>query len=411
MTVLATLFEPAEAGSSVSKSPHDVTSSLRTRTFFSIIHLSVSVRNRWRQLTNSRPKAAPPGPQDFSPLLRTYQKGKNKYASKHGVHLDWFLPATEPEFASSRYTDWSKIRVLRFQPKDHSNLKRTVVYFNGGGFISPATEAHSSFCCLLAHWLQAAVYMFPYELAPSGIAASQTALLTDFYLGIAQRARKEGKEIVVGGDSAGGLLASCLPQCITAYAPLLLPMLPVEEVEKLQPDQLILIAPLTTCNLTQDLIKESALIEPQDFLLNRRLIKELVDLWIGTSAPSVQAAAVEHYVSKSPDTNTALKWKELIPTRGDHPILDPFGGSGEAFQLAQRVGIHVTLLCGTHDTLWPFSSRYAKGCEEYAVRCSFIEGLGGIHAYPIFGCAFGNAGCDEGTELIIRSVLEASRLQ
>lgn len=145
----------------------------------------------------------PPGPQDFSELLEEYKNGKNSYANKHGVQLDWYLPASEPDFTSAQanYFDWSTTRVLRFRPdRGSAAVKRTIFYFNGGAFVSSATSAHSYICTLLAHRLNACVYLFPCELAPTGIAASQLPKMTDFYLRVAQRARNDGHEIIIAGD-------------------------------------------------------------------------------------------------------------------------------------------------------------------------------------------------------------------
>lgn len=170
--------------------------------FHLLVRLGVFLR-RIRRRFGGIGAQAPAGPQNFQQLLEEHQKGRIKYAIKHQVSVDWYLPASQDAFAGDAgksYFDWSTSRILRFQPKRGAAVKRTVFYFNGGAFISTATTAHSFACSVLAHRLDACVYMFPYELAPTGCAASELPNATDFYLRVSIEARKAGHEIIIAGD-------------------------------------------------------------------------------------------------------------------------------------------------------------------------------------------------------------------
>lgn len=411
MSVLATRFEPSAANSNVKKATHSTASWRNYVLFHLLFRVAIYLRKRKRQSAGTG-NISPAGPQDFSELLEMYKKGKDKYAQSNGVHLDWYLPASESDFASSQYFDWSTIRVLRFRPKDTTTgVKRIIFYLNGGGFIQPATAAHSYICSLLAHRLNACVFMFPYELAPTGIAASQLPKLTDFYLRISARAREQGHEVIIGGDSAGGAIASSMPVCIQRFAPLLLgkATLSEEEIAKLQPNQLILISPLSTCDIIGNVREEMNRIQPQDWWLTVDFADEVCALWVGSG--SVQEEAVQHFVTASKsDQVLAEKWRKALPLRVDDAMVDPIG-SPASLELLHKSKVHITLLCGTSDILYSCAYFYAKRCEEKEVSCTFIEGLGGLHVYPLLTFLFSDSGYSKGADLIISSVREASRFE
>lgn len=264
-------------------------------------------------------------------------------------------------------------------------------------------------CSVLAHRLNAWVYMFPYELAPSGIAASTLLKLTDFYLKVATSARRQGHEVIVAGDSAGGSISSCLALSIRNFAPLLMNQdLTDRDIEKLQPDQLILISGLLSCNITQEFKELAGQIQPKDWWLNTAVTVEMCERWIGT--PALQEAAIRHLVSKSPTPKIADRWRKALPLRTDHPIVDAIGAA-DSFKMLQKAGVHVTLLCGSHDIFFAYALLFAEQCEKYAVRTTFIEGMDGIHVYPLFGFLVGNPGSSEANDLITSSVLRASKIQ
>lgn len=202
-----------------------------------------------------------------------------------------------------------------------------------------------------------------------------------------------------------------MPLSIQKFAPLLLDAAPRSETDlaKLQPDQLILISPLSSCNWTQQIDEEAQRIQPKDWWLDSTFLKEATALWIGTSER--QHSALQRVTSSSNDRQIAEEWGQALPMRSDHPVVDPTGSvsSSESFGLLRRANVNVTLVCGTRDILYPFSSLYAQRCEENSVKCRFIEGKGGIHVYPIMGFAFQNQGCDECQDWIVESVLSASR--
>lgn len=181
-----------------------------------------------------------------------------------------------------------------------------------------------------------------------------------------------------------------------------------QDVNKLQPDQLLLISPLVTCHATPGLDERMDQLQAEDWWLTRSFVTEVSQLWVGS--PSQHATVVSHLVDSSPSDDTAAGWKATLPTRTDSPIVDPTGSS-DAFALLRESNVHVTLLCGTKDVLYAHSELYAELCDQNRVRCTYIQGDGGIHVYPILGYLGGGVeGCNEAIELCIASILKASRV-
>lgn len=205
----ADLFQPSGSDSSVTKISHHPAATWRTYLFF---HLAIRLGIFLRELRRKPIQAGdlhPLGPQDFSDLLEISQTGKSWYDVKHGVQVDWFLLPDQAEFSAEKESDqadqlfdWSHARVLRFQPSPRGGtvVKRTVFFFNGGGYVEKALPVHGFICSNLAHQLEARVLLFPYQLAPTGIAASELPKIVAFYLAVANQARQDGHEIIVAGD-------------------------------------------------------------------------------------------------------------------------------------------------------------------------------------------------------------------
>lgn len=95
--------------------------------------------------------------------------------------------------------------VWTFEPKDRAPSAH-ILYWHGGGYVYPATEAHLGFLVEMAHrygWRITAPF---YPLAPEKDARHVTAWALDFYRNYA--AEMNGHAFLMGGDSAGGGLAA-----------------------------------------------------------------------------------------------------------------------------------------------------------------------------------------------------------
>ena len=98
------------------------------------------------------------------------------------------------------------------RPADASQTTHvgTLVYFHGGGWVLGSLDTHDALCRGLANSSGLEVVAVDYRLAPEN---PHPAALDDAWTATewaAARARSSGGSLVVGGDSAGGHLATCV---------------------------------------------------------------------------------------------------------------------------------------------------------------------------------------------------------
>jgi acetyl esterase len=105
--------------------------------------------------------------------------------------------------------------IRRFVPKtaDQKAPKRSLVYFHGGGWVVGTLDGYAGLCSRLANSLQAQVFCVDYRLSPEVRypVANHDCRATFEYL--AEQSASLGlnvKQMLVGGDSAGGHLAITL---------------------------------------------------------------------------------------------------------------------------------------------------------------------------------------------------------
>ncbi len=145
--------------------------------------------------------------------------------------------------------------VWTFAPKDRAPSAH-ILYWHGGGYVYPATDAHLGFLAHMAHeygWHITAPY---YPLAPEHDARHITGWAFDFYREYA--AARDGQKFLMGGDSAGGGLAA-----VTAMA--------ARDADSPMPAGLLLICPWLNADPSDP---DQAAIEPRDAILTLQGIRE-----------------------------------------------------------------------------------------------------------------------------------------
>jgi acetyl esterase len=104
-------------------------------------------------------------------------------------------------------------------------LRTGLVYFHGGGFVIGDLETHDSLCRALAKDSGAVVIAVAYRLAPEDkfpAAVEDAHAATVWIAENAQKLGIDGQKIAVGGDSAGGTLATVVTmRCRDAGGPAL----------------------------------------------------------------------------------------------------------------------------------------------------------------------------------------------
>jgi acetyl esterase len=104
-------------------------------------------------------------------------------------------------------------------------LRTALVYFHGGGFVIGDLDTHDSMCRALAKESGAVVIAVAYRLAPENkfpAAVEDACAATVWIAGNAERLGIDAQKIAVGGDSAGGTLATVVAMhCRDAGGPAL----------------------------------------------------------------------------------------------------------------------------------------------------------------------------------------------
>jgi acetyl esterase len=114
---------------------------------------------------------------------------------------------------------------LRLYANEHGGLRPALVYFHGGGFVFGNLDTHDGVCRALAKASGAVVVAVDYRLAPEHkfpAAVDDSYAATKWVAANAERLGIDAHRIAVGGDSAGGNLATVIAmRCHDAGGPAL----------------------------------------------------------------------------------------------------------------------------------------------------------------------------------------------
>ncbi len=114
---------------------------------------------------------------------------------------------------------------IRIYSDGHGGLRPALVYFHGGGFVFGNLDTHDAVCRALAKESGAVVISVDYRLAPEHkfpAAVEDSLAATLWVVANAERLGIDANRIAVGGDSAGGNLATVIAmRCRDAGGPAL----------------------------------------------------------------------------------------------------------------------------------------------------------------------------------------------
>jgi len=105
-----------------------------------------------------------------------------------------------------------QVAVRVYRPAN-SPSRRSLVFFHGGGYVIGGLESHHGFCQRLAHQAQVTVIAVDYRLAPETRFPGQLEdglAVWHWVIDNAQSLQLDPQKIGIGGDSAGGNLATVL---------------------------------------------------------------------------------------------------------------------------------------------------------------------------------------------------------
>ena len=212
--------------------------------------------------------------------------------------------------------------VWTFTPK--GEVKGTMLYWHGGGYVYAASPAHWDFLAYMAatHGIRSVAPLYP--LAPMEEVGAITSFALDFYREFV--AGQGGAPFTMGGDSAGGGLTAAT-------------VMGARDAGLVLPEKLLLICPWLEVNPTHP---DQPGIEPKDAILTIRGIKEAGEMYAGA------AGVADPRVS---------------PIRADWSGLPPilsFGGGSDI------------LLTD------------ARALKAKVPSVDYVEGAGLMHDWPIF---------------------------
>ncbi|KAF8320475.1 alpha/beta-hydrolase [Clavulina sp. PMI_390] len=234
---------------------------------------------------------------------------------------------------------------------DLSAVRRSILYFHGSGFQSPISEAHWGFCGYLSRWLDAEVVVAPYPLGINNPGPEWRSALLSVYKEFVSRAG--GKEIIVAGDSAGGMISLGLVYELHAAN---LPL----------PHQIVAICPPTDLALAA----RSAMltIEPYDPFLAVDYAHVALRVYAGVSVPASVAHAGKAYTITMP------------VEMATNPAYSPQAGN-PAF--LREAGTKVIVVNGEWDILYPDAEHYVEMLAKAGVDVTYIVGEKQFHIFPV----------------------------
>lgn len=159
-----------------------------------------------RRLLENIERAGHPPLQTLSP-----DEAKAAYEAGAGVLEMAPHPLARVEDLHVPTRDGQTLHARLFAPASGQPLLPVLLFFHGGGFTVGSVATHEPLCRQLAHLAQCAVVSVDYRLAPAAKFPTAANDAWDSLVWLREQAGAlglDGARIAVGGDSAGGTLAT-----------------------------------------------------------------------------------------------------------------------------------------------------------------------------------------------------------
>lgn len=143
--------------------------------------------------------------------LKVVEKGRIRRATdpaplRRALELQARLFFHPPRGTQKNWIKLGQIDALEMLPVHVADARKVLLYFHGGGFIFGSPRTHSAMLGQLAHRLGVRAVLPQYRLAPeTPFPAAPEDIRAAWDALIAQGVKP--REVVIGGDSAGGALA------------------------------------------------------------------------------------------------------------------------------------------------------------------------------------------------------------
>lgn len=262
-------------------------------------------------------------------------------------HLALSAEAADLPFEAPSYLD-ERVRVLRWTAQDGTPCftlylksscaedvwadRRQLIYLHGGGLVMQVGPPHWEFCLSLVERLGCVVTVPIYPLLPGATWQDAHASVVATYLGLLEKSGAASRDVVIAGDSAGGLLAITLMQLCKLHD------LP-------EPGAVITLSPMTDVAHEIPDGEKMALVD-DDPLIGLEGLGRVPDLW--------------------------------VPDAGDRGQFPPCVLQGPMSDLPPQ-----WLFAGSRECLLPEMVEYARRVEEAGSPIVFDVREGLWHTYPL----------------------------
>jgi len=209
---------------------------------------------------------------------------------------------------------------------ENENADCLVIYLHGGAYCFGILDSHIEFCDKLAQRMNAKVYMplYPILLKNTCLDAFR------FLQGVYAEVLREGKPVVLMGDSSGGGLALAFAESLRNNGA---PM----------PERLVLLSPWIDVTMTNPAIPS---LEEGDFILSAYGLAGLGKLWAG---------------------ETDVRDSRVSPLYGSMAGLPP-----------------TLIFCGTDEILRPDITLLHEKMKAAGTKCRLVIGEGLWHIFPSY---------------------------
>ena len=366
-TVLADIprFVPSQL-STVVKSTHDCRRTLKSRRLYKLVYKP----GAWL-LRRAPIRKTSPGPQQQQHLIRSLVESYTAKALAVGE-----LELSQELRNDNRFglADWTLTTVYPALSRKR-DIKKTILYFPGGGYHVPLHADQVWFAMHTAHRLNARIVFCPYELAPHTVAMRAFPTLVKVFEAVwTDAVLSQGHHIILMGDSAGGGIAAALPLAISELLPHIATEQTKRYIDGCWPDTLVLFSPALHFPPENNDINDA--LAKVDFCFTREVIRRLGQSWAkgNKRAQAKWAADRQRYTQEMVN---------FLHSDDSHPYVSPAAHEVTYEILAQR-GIDVVLDAAVEDLLYEGSYTYLNGCDRHGVKVRYLEGLRGVHNYIMF---------------------------
>ena len=363
------LFAPCE-GSSVHKVSH-ARDTLRSSLFHTFLLLpGLKVVKLLSKISSQGPQS-PAGAQQ---LRKPVEASARANAKKHNEPMDvgtFQLEAATRADARFHLQDWDLVSIAP-EGVPSTEIKRTILYTPGGGYVSWMKELQAHVACRAAHHLKARVIFVPYQVAPHTTAPRSYPGLVKVFEKVWQDCklnRNISHELILFGDSAGGGMAAALILGLKELLPFICDDVTRPHLASVAPDQLLLACP--ALHIPQDdnepLVKELLKVDP---LFTVRRVRDMGESWgIGKSDMQEKYEAEK----KAWPKEMQLLLQDSEHRRGGrHPYVSPVWAP-ELYETLKERRIACVLQAPIHDLIYQGSYLFLQRAEKSGVPVRYIE--------------------------------------